>query len=174
MISAWPTYDEKLYFPQDEKDMQLIMDAIKAVRNIKVEMNVPPSRKNKLIFVAGPAEGAILDSGTKFFERLAGASEITVQPDGSGIPSDAVSAVIAGAEIFIPLEDLVDIKKELERLEKEKANIEKELERVNSKLNNEGFISKAPAKLIEEEKAKKAKYTDMYEKVLGRIASLKK
>ncbi len=174
MISAWPTYDEKLHYPEAEKDMQLIMDAIKAVRNIKVEMNVPPSRKNKLIFVAGPAESAILGSGTKFFERLAGASEIKVQPDKSGIPSDAVSAVIAGAEIFIPLEDLVDIKKELERLEKEKANLEKELERVDSKLNNEGFVAKAPAKLIEEEKAKKAKYTDMYEKLQERIASLKK
>ena len=174
MISAWPTYDDKLHYPQDEKDMQLIMDAIKAVRNIKVEMNVPPSRKNKLIFVAGPAEGAILGSGAKFFERLAGASEVIVQSDKSGIPSDAVSAVIAGAEIFIPLEDLVDIKKELERLEKEKANLEKELERVDSKLNNEGFVAKAPAKLIEEEKAKKAKYADMYEKLMERIASLKK
>ncbi len=174
MTSAWPTYDDKLHYPQDEKDMQLIMDAIKAVRNIKVEMNVPPSRKNKLIFVAGPAEGAILGSGAKFFERLAGASEVIVQSDKSGIPSDAVSAVIAGAEIFIPLEDLVDIKKELERLEKEKANLEKELERVDSKLNNEGFVAKAPAKLIEEEKAKKAKYADMYEKLMERIASLKK
>jgi valyl-tRNA synthetase len=174
MISTWPVYDEKLHYPEDEKDMQMIMDAIKAVRNIKVEMNVPPSRKNKLIFVAGPAESAILSSGTKFFERLAGASEIKVQPDKAGIPSDAVSAVIASAEIFIPLEDLVDIKKELERLEKEKANLEKELERVNGKLNNEGFVSKAPAKLIEEEKAKKAKYTDMYEKLLERITSLKK
>ncbi len=174
MISSWPKYDEGLHFPEAEKDMQLIMDAIKAVRNIKVEMNVPPSRKNKLIFVAGQAESSILGSGTKFFERLAGASEIKVQNDKSGIPSDAVSAVIAGAEIFIPLEDLVDIRKELERLEKEKVNLEKELERVDSKLNNEGFVAKAPAKLIEEEKAKKVKYAEMYDKLMERIASLKK
>jgi len=174
MISKWPTYDEGMHFPEDEKDMELIMASIKAVRNIKVEMNVPPSKKIKLIFVAGPSEGSIIKGGTKFIERLAGASETIVQTDRAGIPADAVSAVVPGAEIFIPLEDLVDIAKELERLEKEKANLEKELERVNSKLNNEGFVSKAPAKVIEEERAKKVKYSEMYEKVLARIASLKK
>ena len=174
MISAWPQYDENLSFPEAEKDMELVMSAIKAVRNIKVEMNVPPSRKTKLIFVAGPVEGSILESGRKFFERLAGASEVLVQPDKTGIPQDAVAAVIPGAEIFIPLEDLVDIKKEIERLEKEKANLEKELERVNNKLNNEGFVAKAPANVIEEERAKKAKYSEMYDKLIERLGSLKR
>jgi len=174
MISAWPKYDESLDFPEAEKDMELIMNAIKAVRNIKVEMNVPPSRKTKLIFAAGDAEREILGTGTKFFERLAGASEIVVQPDKSGIPQGAVAAVIAGAEIFIPLEDLVDIQKEIERLEKEKANLEKELERVDGKLNNTGFAAKAPAKVIDEERAKKVKYSEMYEKLLERLGSLKR
>lgn len=174
MISAWPVYDESMEFAGDERDMGLIMDAIKAVRNIKAEMNVPPSKKNKLIFVAGDSERRILEDGKRFIERLAGASEIVIQADKSGVPDDAVTAVLAGAEIFIPLEDLVDIAKELERLEKEKANLEKELERVNSKLSNEGFISKAPAKVVEEEQAKKARYSEMYEKVLARIAILKK
>ncbi len=174
MISAWPVYDESMEFAGDERDMELIMDAIKAVRNIKAEMNVPPSKKNKLIFVAGDSERRILEDGKRFIERLAGASEIVIQADKSGVPDDAVTAVLAGAEIFIPLEDLVDIAKELERLEKEKANLEKELERVNSKLSNEGFISKAPAKVVEEEQAKKARYSEMYEKVLARIAILKK
>ena len=174
MISSWPVYDEKLNFPDAEKDMKLIMSAIKAVRNIKVEMNVPPSRKTKLIFVAGEAESKILNTGTKFFERLAGASEIAVQADKTGIPQGAVAAVIAGAEIFIPLEDLVDIQKEIERLEKEKANLEKELERVDSKLNNENFVSKAPAKVIEEERGKKVKYSEMYDKLMERLNSLKR
>ena len=173
MISSWPKYDETLIFPEAEKDMELIMSAIKAVRNIKVEMNVPPSRKTKLIFVAGPAERSILSTGTKFFERLAGASEITVQADKSGIPQDTVAAVIAGAEIYIPLEDLVDIHKEIERLEKEKVNLEKELERVDSKLNNESFVAKAPVKVIEEERAKKGKYSEMYEKLMERLNSLR-
>ncbi len=174
MISDWPKYDDSLDFPEAEKDMELIMSAIKAVRNIKVEMNVPPSRKTKLIFVAGPAELGILEGGAKFFERLAGASEIAVQSDKAGIPQNAVAAVIAGAEIYIPLEDLVDIQKEIERLEKEKANLEKELERVDGKLSNESFVAKAPAKVIEEERAKKIKYEDMYSKLLERLASLKR
>jgi len=174
MISKWPEYDETLCFPEDEKNMELIMDAIKAVRNIRVEMNVPPSRKTKLIFVAEEKEGSLLMSGTKFFLRLAGASETEVRADKAGIPQNAVSAVIHGAEIFIPLEDLVDIQKEIERLEKEKENLEKELERVNGKLSNESFVAKAPAKVVEEEKAKKVKYTQMYDKVIERLNSLKK
>lgn len=174
MISSWPKSDESLDFPKAEKDMELIMNAIKAVRNIKVEMNVPPSRKTKLIFAAGDAEREILRAGTKFFERLAGASGIVVQPDKKGIPQGAVASVIAGAEIFIPLEDLIDIQKEIERLEKEKANLEKELERVDSKLNNAGFAAKAPAKVIEEERTKKVKYSKMYDKLLERLESLKR
>ncbi len=174
MISAWPKYDESLYFPDAQKEMQLIMDAIKSVRNIKAEMNVPASRKNKLIFVSGAANGQVLSRGRRLFERLAGASGISVQQDKSGIPVDAVTAVIPGAEIYIPLEDLVDIEKEIERLEKEKANLEKELERVEGKLNNAGFVAKAPAEVVEGERAKKAKYAEMYEKLLERISSLKK
>ena len=174
MISAWPVYDSSMEFSEDEKDMELVMDAIKAVRNIKAEMNVPPAKKIKLIFVAGGSERRILKDGTKFIERLAGASEILIQADKAGVPDDAVTAVVPGAEIYIPLEDLVDIAKELDRLAKEKENLEKELERVNGKLSNEGFVSKAPAKVVEEERAKKAKYSEMYEKVLARIASLEK
>ena len=174
MISSWPVYDSSMEFAEEEKDMELIMDAITAVRNIKAEMNVPPAKKIKLIFVAGGSERRILKDGTKFIERLAGASEILIQADKAGVPDDAVTAVVPGAEIYIPLEDLVDIAKELDRLAKEKENLEKELERVNGKLSNEGFVSKAPAKVVEEERAKKAKYSEMYEKVLARIASLEK
>ncbi|HOQ07048.1 MAG TPA: valine--tRNA ligase [Clostridiales bacterium] len=174
MISAWPVYDESMAFTKDEKDMELVMDSIKAVRNIKAEMNVPPAKKIKIIFVAGESERGILKDGTKFIERLAGASEILIQADRTGVPDNAVTAVVPGTEIFVPLEDLVDIAKELERLEKEKENLEKELERVNGKLSNEGFVSKAPAKVVEEERAKKAKYSEMYEKVLARIANLEK
>ena len=173
MISAWPVYDESMEFARDEKDMELVMDAIKAVRNIRAEMNVPPSKKVKLIFAAGESERRVLEDGTRFIERLAGASEILIQADKEGVPDDAVTAVLAGAEVFIPLEDLVDIAKELERLEKEKENLEKELERVNGKLSNEGFVSKAPANIVEEERAKKARYSEMYEKVLARIENLK-
>jgi valyl-tRNA synthetase len=173
MISKWPEYDEKMHFSEAEREMEMVMNAIKAVRNIRAEMNVPASRKSKLIFVAGPEESTILRNAEKLFIRLAGASEIAVQPDKGGIPDDAVAAVIAGAEIYIPLEDLIDIKKEIERLEKEKEHLEKELARVDSKLANEGFIKKAPPKLVEEEREKKAKYSEMHEKVMERLNSLK-
>ncbi len=175
MISEWPVYDEELSFTADEAKMNIIMDAIRSTRNIRAEMNVPPSRRAKMIFVAaGETEGATLLEGTSFFQRLAGASEVTVQTDRAGIPADAVGTVIAGAEIFIPLDELIDIDKEIERLNKEKANLEGELKRVEGKLNNEGFVAKAPAKVIEEEKAKREKYKDMYLKVVERLESLRK
>ncbi|MCX7747672.1 MAG: valine--tRNA ligase [Clostridia bacterium] len=175
MISKWPEYSDHYHFPAEEEKMQLIMGAIRDIRNIRSEMNVPPSRKAKVIFVASSAnESNILNEGKPFFERLASASEVVVQGDKSGIPSDAVASVIPGAEIFIPLEDLIDIEKEIERLEKEKSSLEKELERVTSKLNNEGFVAKAPQKVIEEEQAKRVKYQDMYDKVLERLKSIKK
>lgn len=175
MISKWPEYRADYSFPAEENQMQLVMEAIRSIRNIRAEMNVPPSRKAKVIFVtAGEEEKRTLSEGKTFFERLASASEVTVQPDKAGIPSDAVATIIHGTEIFIPLEDLIDIEKEIERLEKEKANLQKELERVDSKLNNQGFVAKAPAKVIEEEKAKQAKYREMYDKVVERLNGLKK
>lgn len=174
MISDWPKYSDDLNFAYDEAKMKTIMDAIRSIRNIRAEMNVPPSRRAKIIFVtAGENEKAALADGEAFFQRLAGASEIVVQANKDGIPSDAVGTVIAGVEIFIPLDELIDFDKEIERLTKEKKNLEGELKRVNGKLNNEGFVSKAPAKVIEEEKAKREKYQGMYNKVIERLESLK-
>lgn len=174
MVSSWPEYREDHSFPGYAEKMALVMNAIKAIRNIRVEMNVPPSRKAKAVFVTDAEAGAVLSDSRKFFERLAGTSDITVQKDKGGIPPDAVAAIIPGVEIYIPLEDLIDIEKEIERLEKEKANLQKELDRVDGKLGNEGFVAKAPPKVIEEEKAKREKYRDMYGKVVERLNSLKK
>ena len=173
MISPWPEYRVDYSFPEDEKKMSLIMEAIRSIRNIRAEMNVPPSRRAKAIFVVQEAEARkILMHGTSYFERLAWASEISIQDEKTGIPANAATSVIAGAEIYIPLGELIDIDKEIERLEKEKSNLEKELERVNSKLNNRGFVSKAPEKVMDEERAKKEKYQDMYDKVIERLKGL--
>ncbi len=175
MIFKWPEYREDYSFPDDERKMRMIMEAVRSIRNIRAEMNVPPSRKSKVVFVASGIDGkSILKEGKPFFERLAGASEVLVQSDKEGIPSDAVASIIEGAEIFIPLEDLIDVEKEIERLEREKLNLEKELDRVGTKLGNEGFIAKAPQKVIEEEKAKKNKYQEMYDKVVERLSVLRK
>jgi len=175
MISAWPEYRESFNFHEDERKMELLMGAIRSVRNIRAEMNVPPSRKAKLIFVTSDngIRNTVMD-GVRFLQTLAGASEVLVQEDKSGIPGDAVAAVIQGAEIYIPLEDLIDIEKEIERLEKEKANLQKEIDRVAAKLSNEGFVSKAPARVVEEEREKQKKYSEMYEKVVERLKALKK
>ncbi len=175
MISDWPEYSNELNFTADEAKMKTIMDAIRNIRNIRAEMNVPPAKRAKMIFVvAGADEKETLAEGEAFFQRLAGASEVVVQSDKEGIPADAVGTVIAGVEIFIPLDELIDFEKEIERLTKEMKNLEGELKRVNGKLSNEGFVSKAPASVIEEEKAKREKYQDMYDKVVERLEGLKK
>jgi valyl-tRNA synthetase len=175
MISKWPAYDEKSYKPEEEKKMEKVMEAIKGIRNIRAEMNVVPSRKAKVMIVTGNKDvKEAIEAGKMYFERLASASEVVVLADKIGIPEGAVSVLINGAEIYLPLEDLVDFEKELERLGKEKDNLEKELQRVSGKLGNQGFVAKAPQSVIEEEKAKEKKYQDMLGKVLERINSLKK
>jgi valyl-tRNA synthetase len=118
------------------------------------------------------ARGAF-EEGRIYFEKLASASDI-VFPSKDSVPQDAVSAVIPGGEIFLPLDDLVDKEKELERLNKEREKLEKEVERVNNKLSNQGFVSKAPEKVLNEEKEKQAKYQEMLNKVVERINSLNK
>jgi valyl-tRNA synthetase len=156
VLSSWPEYDEALKDKDAEDKLGTIIEAIKSIRNVRSEMNVPPSRKAKVMVVAesGNTREA-LQEGMLFFEKLAGASTVELMDDKNNIPEDAVSAIIHGAEIYMPLEDLVDIAKEIERLSKEKERLEKELERVDSKLGNEKFISKAPANVVEEEKSKK-------------------
>ena len=173
--SEWPIKDEALIFEESEKAMEFVMDCIKSVRNIRSEMNVVPSKKAKIIFVTKEDRlKNILLSSEIFFEKLASASGIEVQETRDGIGEDAVSSVVTGCEIYLPLEELVDIEKEIERLEKEKKKLEGEIKRVNGKLANEGFVSKAPEKVIEEEKQKKVKYEDMMNKVIERLESLKK
>jgi len=175
MISKWPEYDEAAYKPEEEKKMEAVMEAVKSIRNIRAEMNVVPSRKAKVMIVTESRETRIaLEEGRIYFERLASASEVVVMSEKKGIPENAVSAMMNGAELYLPLEDLVDFEKELERLEKERTNLEKELQRVRGKLSNQGFVGKAPQNVIDEERAKEKKYRDMLEKVLERIDSLKK
>jgi valyl-tRNA synthetase len=175
MISSWPQYKEEYNYSDEEKKMGMVMTAIKSIRNIRAEMNVHPSKKSKIIFVAAEEDNRkTIQKGERFFVSMAGASEIIAQNDKSGVPGDAVASIIEGVEIFIPLEDLIDIEKEIERLESEKEKLKKELDRVASKLGNNGFISKAPAKVVEAEREKQSKYQEMYDKVVERLEGLKK
>ncbi|MBR2884968.1 MAG: valine--tRNA ligase [Clostridia bacterium] len=170
MTSQWPLYTDTLSFPEEEKKMSVICDAIKSVRNIRTEMNVPPSRKASMFIVT--EDKALFESGILFYEKLAGAKDVTVTDSEAGIPEGSVSVIVEGAKIFIPMDELIDTEKEKERLTKEKERLQAEIDRVEKKLANEGFVAKAPAKLIEEEKAKGVKYKEMYEKVLESLSKL--
>ena len=171
MLSAWPKYDASLNFKDDEKRMQLVMDAIRSIRNLRTQMNVVPSKKAKVIIVTN--DTSIFEGTEAFFEKLAGASETVIQSDKANIDENAVNAVTEGAEVFIPLDELVDKEKELERLTKEKKRLEDEIKRVTSKLSNAGFVAKAPKAVVDEEKEKSVKYQAMLEKVLESLEKLK-
>ena len=153
--------------------MENVIEAVRSIRNVRAEMNVPNSRKAKVMIVPSndEAKKAFAD-GTVYFEKLASASEVCF-PVATDIPKDTVSMVIKGGEIYLPLEDLIDKEKELERLTKEKEKLEKEVERVNKKLGNAGFVAKAPENVIAEEREKQKNYQEMLDKVLERIESMK-
>ena len=174
MIASWPEWKQEWDFKQDEKDVEMIKEAVRSIRGVRTEMNVPPSKKATVYVVAEEASvRETFEKGKIFFATLASASEVLVQSDKSGIAEDAVSAVIPQAVIYIPFAELVDIEKEIQRLEKEEGRLEKELARVNGMLSNERFISKAPQAKIDEEKGKLEKYTQMMEQVKERLAQLR-
>ncbi len=175
MVSKWPEFTEEWNFEADENAVEMIKEAVRSIRNVRAEMNVPPSKKAK-VFVVSEQEAVrnVFENGKVFFATLGYASEVTVQQDKAGIDDDAVSAVIPKAVIYMPFAELVDIEKEIERLKKEEARLTKELARVNGMLSNEKFVSKAPASKIEEEKGKLKKYSEMMEQVKERLAHLEK
>lgn len=175
MISNWPVYKEELNFKSDEEAVEVIKAAVKGIRNVRSEMNVPPSKKATVIVVSeNETVRNIFETSRVFFATLGYASEILVQSNKDGISEDAVSTVIPDASIYMPFAELVDIEKEIERLEKEKARLEGELKRVNGMLSNEKFVSKAPEAKINEEKAKLENYTNMMAQVTERLNNLKK
>ena len=173
MISAWPVYDEALNCPEAEAALEHSMDVVKAMRTLRTDMDVPPSRKASIFIVSADEKiRDIFTANEAVYKTLAGATEVMVQADKTGIDESAVSAVIPSATLYVPLEELVDMEKEKERLLKEKAKLEGELKRSKGMLSNEKFISKAPAEKVEEEKAKLAKYEQMMAQVEERLKTL--
>ncbi|MCI8776896.1 MAG: valine--tRNA ligase [Oscillospiraceae bacterium] len=169
MISQFPKYDENLSFINEEDDFGKIIEAIKAVRARRTEMNVPPSVKAK-IFIETQNK-SLFEKCSVFFEKLASASEIEVSEKYE--IEDAVTAVTDSARLFIPMNELVDKDKELARLEKEKAKVQKDLDFLRGKLSNEGFLAKAPEKLIGAEMAKLARAEEKMAKIVQSMAALK-
>ncbi|MCI9526770.1 MAG: valine--tRNA ligase [Lachnospiraceae bacterium] len=174
MLSEWPKYREDYHFPAAEEAVEHVKDLVKGIRNVKTEMEVPPSRKAKVFIVtedAGLRE--TFENMQSAYRLLAGVSEVKVQADKLGIGEDAVSVVIPGAVVYLPLEDLVDLEKEKERLLKEKEKLAGELTRSKGMLSNEKFLNRAPKAKVQEERDKLAKYEQMMAQVEERLSQMK-
>ncbi|MBE9917983.1 valine--tRNA ligase [Paenibacillus donghaensis] len=172
-LAAWPTYDPALENADAAREMSLLMDMIRAVRNIRAEVNVPMSKKVELMLSAGDDQVLqIVNRNEIYVQRFCNTSSF-VAGVALEAPDKAMTAVVTGAELYLPLAGLIDIDQEIARLEKELAHLTSEVERVEKKLGNQGFVSKAPAKVIEEEKAKMADYSEKRSKVIARIEELK-
>ncbi|MGN0719497.1 MAG: class I tRNA ligase family protein, partial [Anaerovoracaceae bacterium] len=167
--ASWPVASAGCCFPAQEATLEMAMDAIRAIRNIRAEAEAAPSRKLHAIILAEGEKAARIQAGERYIKNLANITEIRFTASKAEVPEDVMSAVIDGAEIYIPLDDLVDYQAELDRLTKEKKRLEGEVERVVKKLSNQGFISKAPEKVINEEKEKQVKYEEMLAKVTARL-----
>ncbi len=173
MLSAWPEYQDTWNFTEEEEMLGRVKDLVRGIRNLRTDMDVPPSRKAKVIIVSEDEKVCTtFETMQDAYRNLISASEIAIRKDKEGIAEDAVSVVIPGAVVYMPLEDLVDMEKEKERLLKEKEKLTKELARSHGMLNNEKFVSKAPAAKIQEEKEKLAKYEQMMAQVEERLLKL--
>ena len=172
MISTYPEYSKDLEFKDEEQAVEELKEVITGIRNARAKMNVHPSKKSKLIFVTKKYADIIKES-EEFLKKLGFGEEIEIRENKENIPQNAVSIVSSNLELFIPFEDLVDIKEEIERLEKEKAKVLVEKEKTDKMLSNPGFVAKAPAAKVEEEKEKQAKFNEMIKTIEERIQGLK-
>ena len=175
MMSSWPVYKEEWNFPADEAIVEHVKDITRGIRNMRAEMNVPNNRRTK-VFVISEDQSLLegVDGLKDSAMPLMLANEILVNTEKKEIAEDAVSIVVPGATVYLPLEDLVDFEQELERLQKEEEKLTKEIARAKGMLSNERFVSKAPAAKVQEEKEKLEKYTQMLSQVQERIAGLKR
>lgn len=171
MVSKWPEYQTELCFAAEAEQVETMMDTIRAIRARRAEMNVPPSKRAQVILLTD--ERAAYEAGILFFSKLAYASEVIFADDMPENADSMVSVVTKGATAYMPMGELIDFKKERERLNKEKAKVQKDLDFVNKKLNNPGFVAKAPAAVVEQEREKVAKLEELMAKLDASLAALK-
>jgi valyl-tRNA synthetase len=170
MISAWPTSDDTRHYADEEHAIETLKEAVRGIRNLRSQMNVPPSRKCNIILVTTDTEvRKIFTEGKLFFNALAHATQTSLQADKTDIPQDALTVQIPGGTLYVPLTDLVDMNQEIQRLQKEEQHYLSELKRTDALLTNEKFVSKAPAAKLQEEQAKQLKYTTMLDQVRTRL-----
>ncbi len=172
MRSAWPTVRDELDFPKERDHVEALMDAVRAIRNLRADMNVPPAARPQMTIVTSEAHRAVFESTLALLPRLAGAGERAVQTDKTGIATDAVSAVTSLCEIYIPLAELVDVEKERARLEKERERLLAEIARADGKLNNPGFTDKAPENVVEGVRKQRQENEEILQKVEERLSVL--
>ena len=175
MVSEWHVFEEEFDFKAEENEVEMIKNAVRNIRNLRADMNVPPSKKASVYVVSEKEEvRRVFEDSKVFFATLGYASEVHVQADKAGIAEDAVSTVIPDAVIYMPFAELVDVEKEIARLEKEAGRLEGEIKRAKGMLSHERFVSKAPEAKVEAEKEKLEKYTAMAAQVAERLSQLKK
>ena len=170
MKSSWPVYDEALTFPKETEILEMAMSIIRSIRNIRAEAEAAPSKKLTAVILFDEGREEVVKAGERYIKKLANITDITFISSKDLVPEETMSAVVDGAEVYIPLDDLMDYEAELDRLQKEKKRLEGEVKRVVGKLSNQGFVSKAPEKVVNEEREKKAMYEDMLAKVTERLA----
>lgn len=167
MISKWPVADESLVDPEAERGMNAIMDSIKAIRNMRAEVNANPGKKIPAIMLVSEDLREVVDHNDSYIKLLGGIDNLELRPLNGEKPENAMAAVVTGIEVYLPLAGLIDVEKETQRLSKELAAMEKDLQRAGGKLNNAGFLAKAPEDVIAKERAK-------YEELSGKIEAVKK
>ena len=170
MVSKWPEYREDLHFAAEATQVETMMDTIRAIRTRRAEMNVPPSKKAQVILLTD--DRAAYEAGSLFFAKLAYASEIEFVDAAPANVDSMVSVVTKGAQVYMPMGELVDFEKERARLEKEKTKVQKDIDFVMKKLNNPGFVSKAPEAVIQQEREKAARYQELMAKLEASLAAL--
>ena len=171
MVSKWPEYSEALHFAEEEEQVERMMETIRAIRNRRAEMNVPPSKKANVILLT--QHRASYEAGALFFGKLSYASEVEFVDTVPENADSMVSIVTPGAQVYMPMGELIDFGKERARLEKEKAKVEDDIAFVMKKLDNPGFVAKAPEKVVAAEREKVAKYKELLEKIEASLASLR-
>ena len=170
----WPVYSDELRFPQETEKLAAAMDIIGSIRNIRAEADAAPSKALRAVILCADGREDVVKAGERYIKKLANIREISFIASKQDVPEEVMSAVVDGAEIFIPLDDIMDYDAELARLQKEKAKLEGEVKRVKGKLSNEGFVSKAPQQVVDEERAKQEKYEEMLAKVCDRLSVVEK
>ncbi len=169
MKAPWPEVTEKYVDQRAEEDVDMLKEIIRAIRNMRQEMDVPPGRKITAVIAGEKKWHSLLVTGTDYIKDLAGVSRLLIGDTGQTDTQHSLSTIIKGIEIYLPLADMLDLKEEKNRLEKQKAKLEQELKRVTQQLNNRGFVEKAPARLVEAERQKEKEYQESYEKVCERL-----